>query len=240
MKKQEITCQKFELLLSDYLEGSLDDATYSKVAQHALQCPICHKLLNDVREVTQLCRKIQPPEISSAQLESKIILATIPDARMSCEEFEEYLTDYLDGFLPAPIFHRWERHALLCQKCTDLPGLVVRSIAACYSFKEEELNIPETLTERILKATSSERQKHSSLRVQALIFTLKRWLYQLTPQLTPVATILLFFIFVLIQTTDGNIIGLYRKSFELAEQTYRQSANIVLGQEKQTLEKVEK
>ena len=45
---------------------------------------------------------------------------------MSCEEFEECLTDYLDGFLPAHLYHRWERHAALCDRCTELPGEVVR------------------------------------------------------------------------------------------------------------------
>ena len=40
---------------------------------------------------------------------------------MTCEEFEESLTDYLDGFLPAHNYHRWERHAALCDRCTELP-----------------------------------------------------------------------------------------------------------------------
>jgi len=45
----------------------------------------------------------------------------MPETAMACEEFELFLTDYLDGFLPASLYHRWERHAALCGQCTELP-----------------------------------------------------------------------------------------------------------------------
>ena len=77
----------------------------------------------------------------------------MPELAMNCEAFEESLTDYLDGFLPAPLYHRWERHAALCARCTELPGEVVRSIGACYTYIAEELPIPAGLNERILQAT---------------------------------------------------------------------------------------
>ena len=72
---------------------------------------------------------------------------------MRCEEFEECLTDYLDGFLPAHLYHRWERHAALCDRCTELPGEVVRAIGACYTYISEEKPLPAGLNERILQAT---------------------------------------------------------------------------------------
>ena len=59
----------------------------------------------------------------------------------------------MDGFLPPTSFHRWERHAVLCNTCEDLPGMVVRSIAACYTYKMEELAVPAGLHERILNTT---------------------------------------------------------------------------------------
>jgi hypothetical protein len=80
-------------------------------------------------------------------------MMTAPETALACQEFENHLTDYLDGFLPAAVFHRWERHAVLCEKCTDLPGEVVRSIAACYTYKTEELPVPEGLHAKILQAT---------------------------------------------------------------------------------------
>jgi len=43
--------------------------------------------------------------------------------RNHVREFEDYLTDYLDGFLVAPLYHRWERHAALCESCSDCPAM---------------------------------------------------------------------------------------------------------------------
>jgi len=57
----------------------------------------------------------------SKELEARILQKTVPDTAMGCEEFEELLTEYLDGFLPAHLYHRWERHAVLCDNCTELP-----------------------------------------------------------------------------------------------------------------------
>ena len=78
---------------------------------------------------------------------------TAPQTAISCEEFEAYLTDYLDGVLLAPLYHRWERHAALCANCSELPGQVVRTIGACYTYKQDELPIPAGLEARILQAT---------------------------------------------------------------------------------------
>ena len=80
------------------------------------------------------------------RLEARVLAMTAPETAMSCEDFEGYLTDYLDGFLPAHSFHRWERHAALCTKCEDLPGMVVRSIGACQTYKMEELAVPAGCT----------------------------------------------------------------------------------------------
>lgn len=151
---------------------------------------------------------------------------------MSCEDFENYLTDYLDGFLPATVFHRWERHAVLCDKCTDLPGEVVRSIAACYTYKMEEMPVPEGLNARILQATIGTENAKA---VKASRFSqFSEWLRGFSfpisvPQLAPVAMMLVFAVFILTQTVsaDGSISGMYQKSFELAEQTYKQGAGIL-------------
>ncbi|HYY94495.1 MAG TPA: zf-HC2 domain-containing protein, partial [Pyrinomonadaceae bacterium] len=130
-------CADFEDRLTDYLDGALEGEEQRACAEHALRCPVCHDLLNEVRNAIVECRESVPPQ-PSPELEARILLKTAPETSMSCEEFEEYLTDYLDGFLPAPLYHRWERHAALCQRCSDLPGQVVRAIGACYSYISEE------------------------------------------------------------------------------------------------------
>src|SRR5438105_2206333 len=148
-----INCTRFEELLTDYLDRTLDSTTNAAVGEHALSCPLCHALLNDVKESLELCRTVAAPKVSMTHLEARVLSMTMPETAMGCPEFEAYLTDYMDGFLPAALFHRWERHAVLCNTCTDLPGMVVRSIAACYTYKMDELAVPEGLHDRILEST---------------------------------------------------------------------------------------
>lgn len=237
-----INCSEFEEFLTDYLDKTLDKETHKAVAAHALRCPLCHSLLREVKDAVEICRNISAPKPPMTRLEARILAMTAPESAMACSEFEEYLTDYLDGFLPAPVFHRWERHAVLCEKCTDLPGEVVRSIAACYTYKTDELPLPEGLHCKILESTigtaQAEAVKASWIRqigeaIRGMRFPIS------VPQLAPVAMMLIFAFFVLTQTAsaDGTLSGIYQKSYELAGQTYRQSADAVFGAEKKSEEK---
>jgi len=224
-----IDCTVFEESLSDYLEKSLDPAIHKAVAAHALQCPLCHSLLNDVKEAVSACHMMAEPRLPVNRLEARILSATVPDATIQCREFEEYLTDYLDGFLPANVFHRWERHAVLCNDCSDLPGMVVRSLAAIVNYKLDELPLPFGLHERILQETIGTRKAievRSSMTarfgewVRGLRFPIS------VPQLAPVAmmTIVAFLVFSQTVSADGSLADVYTKSYQLAEQTYKQGA----------------
>ncbi len=205
-----IRCSEFEELLTDYLDANLDRPTHKSVAAHALSCPLCHALLNEVKDALKLCHEISAPKTSFVKLEARILSMTTPETAMACEQFEEYLTDYLDGFLPAPIFHRWERHAVLCEKCTDLPGEVVRSIAACYTYKLEELPIPAGLHAKILQATIG-NEKVKTVKASRTLQTIE-WIRGLSfpisiPQFAPVAMIMLFAVLIFSQTfsAEGSI-----------------------------------
>lgn len=228
-KQNSVNCSQFEELLTDYLDKALDAATNKSVAEHAIGCPLCHALLNDVKESMEVCHAIAAPKISMTRLEARVLSMTMPETAMTCEDFEGYLTDYLDGFLPAAIFHRWERHSVLCGACEDLPGMVVRSIAACYTYKADELAVPAGLHDRILQATIGtsqaaevraswiERLKES---VRGLSFPIP------VPQMASVA-MMIFFAFMFFSQTvsaDGSITNVYAKSVELATLTYKQSA----------------
>src|SRR5256885_13356990 len=109
-----------------------------------MRCPVCHDLLSEVKNTLVACSASEVPP-ASVGLEARILLKTMPEAAITCAEFEDYLTDYLDGFLIAPLYHRWERHAALCESCSELPGDVVRSIGACYTYKQDELAVPAGL-----------------------------------------------------------------------------------------------
>ncbi len=230
-----IGCSEFEDNLSDYLEKTLDKPTHKAVAEHALKCPLCHSLLNEVKDALEICHELNAPKTTLTSLEARILNATIPETAMSCNDFEEHLTDYLDGFLPAKIFHRWERHAVLCENCTDLPGEVVRSIAACYTYKLEELPVPEGLHARILEQTigTAEAKAVKASWVSQGMEWIRGWSVPISvPQLAPVAMMLLIAVLFFSQTTDNSLGGVYQKSFELAGQTYQQGADIVLGGKK--------
>lgn len=217
-------CNEFESSLTDYLDGVLPLEVSKKFAEHALRCPVCHETLSAVRSTLQACQAASALE-APRDLEARILLSTMPETAMTCEDFEEHLTDYLDGFLPAPLYHRWERHSVLCATCTELPGEVVRSIGACYTYIGEEKAVPAGLNERILQATLG---THSPEEVRAPISSrvaswLRQWLDPIvSPQLATVATMLLVAVFVLTNTVsaDGSISGVYSASLRLAEQGY--------------------
>lgn len=225
-----VNCSQFEELLSDYIEKTLEVSVHKSAAEHALACPLCHSLLNDVKDSVQACHQLATPKASLTRLEAKILERTTPEMALACEEFEGYLTDYLDGFLPANVFHRWERHAVMCNSCEDLPGMVVRSIAAVYSYKMEELAIPDGLHNRILVSTlgtTEARDLRPSIASQ-----FGEWLRGLRfpigiPQLAPVAAMILVAFMVFSQTVsaDGTLSSVYQQGFELAESTYQQSAD---------------
>ena len=228
-RRDLMLCNDFEERLTDYLDGVLEPNVHKTFAEHALRCPVCHDTLSEVKNTMQACQSAGVLE-APRELEARIILSTMPETAMSCEDFEEFLTDYLDGFLPASVYHRWERHAVLCERCTDLPGEVVRAIGTCYSYVGEEKPLPAGLHERILLATSGSRisQEIRASFGERLASWLRVWLDPIiSPQLATVATMLLVAVFVLTNTVsaDGSIGGVYSASLRLAEQSYAAGSN---------------
>lgn len=228
-EKHIVNCTAFEEALSEYIDKTLSAAMNSAMAEHAISCPLCHALLNDVKASLDVCQTLQAPKMPMARLEARVLSATAPNTGLSCDEFEGYLTDYLDGFLPAKAFHRWERHAVCCEKCEDLPGMVVRSIAACYTYKLDELAVPDGLVASILAQTSEKRGV--IVGKPSLGETIRSWVAGIRfpmplGQLAPVAMLLLvaFLIFGQSVSADGTATNFYKKGFELAEATYQQSA----------------
>ena len=222
-------CADFEDRLTDYLDGALEAFEQRACAEHALRCPVCHDLLNEVKNTLQAFQMIEAP-LPPVELEARILLRTAPETAMTCEEFEDHLTDYLDGFLPATLYHRWERHAALCGQCADLPGQVVRAIGTCYSYIKEELAVPAGLRERILQATlcTTEAEQVRAPLGARLAEWARGWLDAVvSPQLATVATMVLVAVLVGTSTLsqDGSISGMYRESLRLAAQTYERGAN---------------
>jgi hypothetical protein len=235
-KQNLMNCSRFEELLTDYLDKALDGSTHKAVASHALSCPLCHSLLNEVKGALAACRELAEPRLPVTRLEARILASTMPESALHCEEFENYLTDYLDGFLPANVFHRWERHAVLCNDCSDLPGAVVRSLAAIVAYKCDELPVPQGLHQRIMQETIGTTHARTAKASAADQF--KEWIRGFSfpisvPQLAPVALMMMFAFLVFSQTVsaDGSLTDVYAKSFQLAERTYEQSAAALNGEQ---------
>jgi hypothetical protein len=216
-------CHQFEDQLTDYLDGTLDVEAHKNFAEHAMRCPLCHDLLGDVKNTLVACSASEAPP-AGPELEARILLKTIPETAITCGEFEDYLTDYLDGFLVAPLYHRWERHAALCKGCSELPGDVVRSIGACYTYKQDEMPVPAGLEARILQSTIGNvlPQQVRAPFLSRLIEWIRGALDPIvSPQLATVATMLLVAVMVLTNTvsTDGSVGGIYHASLQLAQKT---------------------
>jgi len=232
-------CVDFETLLTDYLEGVVGTETNRQMAEHAMKCPLCHETLLAVKSTVAACRVATVPN-PSRDLDARILQKTVPETAMSCEEFEEFLTDYLDGFLPAHLYHRWERHAALCERCTELPGEVVRSIGACYTYISEEKPLPEGLHERILQATlgTATPQEIKAPWTSRVASRFRLWLDPImSPQLASVATMMLLAVLVLTNTVsaDGSISGVYDAGLALADRTSTSSQAVP-----ESLQKVQK
>ncbi|MEK6335412.1 MAG: zf-HC2 domain-containing protein [Acidobacteriota bacterium] len=216
-------CNEFEDQLTDYLDGALGVQANKNFAEHAMRCPVCHDLLGEVKNTLLACSASEAPPAGTS-LEARILLTTIPESALTCSEFEEHLTDYLDGFLLAPLYHRWERHAAMCTGCSELPGDVVRAIGACYTYKQDELTVPAGLEARILQNTIGNvlPQQVRAPFTSRLIEWVRGALDPIvSPQLASVATMLLVSVFVLTNTvsTDGSVGGIYQASLQLAERT---------------------
>jgi anti-sigma factor RsiW len=226
-------CSEFEDRLTDYLDGLLDASTQVAFKGHSLRCPVCHDLLSEVKNTLRVCRTATPPA-PAPSLDARILMQTAPETTMTCDEFEDHLTDYLDGFLPATLYHRWERHAALCGRCTNLPGEVVRSIGACYTYINEERPVPAALHARILQATlgTTEAEQLRAPLTARLAELVRGWLDVIvSPQLATVATMLLVAVLVGTSTLsdDGSIGGMYRASLRFASRTYERGAKLPVG-----------
>jgi hypothetical protein len=73
-----IGCSEFEENLSEYLDKTLDKPTHKATATHALKCPLCHSLLNEVKDALEICHELNTPKTTLTSLEAKILNSTMP------------------------------------------------------------------------------------------------------------------------------------------------------------------
>ncbi len=70
----ELTCQEFVELVTDYLEGALDEGATTRFEQHLAFCPGCGTYLNQMKETASRLGEI-PVETLSEEMQATLLAA---------------------------------------------------------------------------------------------------------------------------------------------------------------------
>jgi predicted anti-sigma-YlaC factor YlaD len=148
-------CGKFQDLISDYLEGALDARLRTECGAHRLRCSECREIYNDVRgAMNALSGLATEPMPAPVALEDRILAATTTGVMLNCDEFDRLLERYFDGVILAPTFQTFQSHFEQCRKCRRLLGSIEDAIELCHEVKQDEVEVPRQLCDRIVAATS--------------------------------------------------------------------------------------
>ena len=63
VRPQELVCQDVVELLTEFLEGALDEGTRTKVEQHLVWCPGCSEYLRQFRATIGATRKLAEEDL---------------------------------------------------------------------------------------------------------------------------------------------------------------------------------
>jgi anti-sigma factor RsiW len=78
---------------------------------------------------------------------------------MTCRELADFLTEYLDGSLPAPLRSAFEAHLANCPECVRYLRSFEMSVALCRSAREPLVEeAPPELIEAIIDASRSDKK----------------------------------------------------------------------------------
>lgn len=237
-------CSRFQESLSEYLDGQLAAREAGRFAEHALKCRSCRAEMDDVKGVLRECKE-QSLDLAvevPASLESALIMISADYADLDCCGFEELITEFLDGFVPALTYQRFEAHATCCDRCSDLLTDVVFAVAGCHSVHTyEEVQVPAALVERLagLAARPEQRRRLTSALVRDLTRALFPSPLRWAPSrvLTAAGLALATFTFFLIGFSDDrSVAGIYRQVhvksaefFSQSEDLYSQTGDVVAG-----------
>ena len=70
----DLTCQDFVELVTEYLEGALDEDTARRFEEHLALCPGCETYLNQMKETASRLGEI-PVETLSEETQSTLLAA---------------------------------------------------------------------------------------------------------------------------------------------------------------------
>ncbi|HQR37177.1 MAG TPA: zf-HC2 domain-containing protein [Blastocatellia bacterium] len=148
-------CQQFEEFITAFLDGELSGSTLTEFREHQIGCSDCRSLLATVEGAISVCTELPETE-PSLEVMSRAIVIPALHPPIDCERFAALVTEFLDGFLEASVYHAFEDHANACASCSDVVSGVALAVTACHSVHfSEELEVPDGLMARILAETTS-------------------------------------------------------------------------------------
>ena len=225
-------CNKFEEEISDYFDGLLQAKETTLFRAHALQCRECRGLMDEVKANISVCKEQDEFEPSALLHFS---LAGIPTEHplLRCAEFEELITEFLDGFVPAQTYHSFEEHSENCEPCSTLLTGVVYAVAACHSVHTfEEVEVPATLVASAIAMIPSRAKPFARRFADAVRASVER-LIPRAPQTarwtfgTAASLALATFAFLLFGfSDDGTFGGVYRQAHVKASEIYSEGTDL--------------
>lgn len=230
--KNQMDCNRFEEGLSDYFDGLLVGQEMGLFRAHALQCRGCRSLMDDVKATISVCKQrdeLEPP----ALLETLLAKIPVEHGALGCSGFEDLITEFLDGFVPALTYHRFEEHAEKCDQCSSLLTGVVYAVAACHSVHTfEEVEIGEPVVARLIALMPARRLRLAQRfadrfagfagRLIPRTTQSARWTFATASSLVFATFGLLLFGF----SDDGTVTGIYRQAHVKASELYTQGAEV--------------
>ena len=224
-------CCVFEEKLSEYLDGLLARPDASRFRAHALQCRECRTLLDEVKTALSDCKHSEAE--TPLDLETALLMIPLEHTPIDCDGFHELITEFLDGFVPAITYHRFEEHANECEECSQLLTSIVYAVAACHSVHTyEEIAVPDRLIRKLDRIMLKREQaviKRIANRVSAFAANAltrptqsARWRFATAASLAFATIAFLFLGF----SDDGSVKGIFRQAQEKADDIYNQGAPI--------------
>lgn len=217
-------CLKFQDLLSEYVEGELDSRSRAECAGHRLLCRDCRDLFDDVRSTLKALSAIALDNYEAPEgLNSRILAATSTGEMLSCNEFDRLIERYFDGVLLAPTFHTFQTHFEKCAKCRRLMAGIEDAIEICREIKEEELDAPPSLQDKILAATVGPRKTSWFGRAKESVLGFSQQAFR-TMMMPEMAAAMLIFAAssLLVLSRFGGLEGMASHTGKQAEQIFNQ------------------
>ncbi|HKX32033.1 MAG TPA: hypothetical protein VJ302_30375 [Blastocatellia bacterium] len=215
-------CNKFQDSITEYLDGVLDSRRRAECAAHRLICRECRELFTDVRATVEALNAVGHHDLTEAsgpgELESRIIAATTAGEMLSCGDFDRLIERYFDGVILAPTFQTFQAHFEKCAKCRRLMAGIEEAIVMCREIKEAEVEVPESLHDRIVAATVGVKDEGRDRDFKtSLALLISGWAHLLwTPQMA-VAALIFAASGLLILSRFGSVGGLASQAGTQAE-----------------------